>query len=185
MDQRQRLHDGLELAVETIIRQAQSADSPQSLETPDFWTLGYAGGCCLFFLNELDIKPHEPLYQSSLIFAFGQIFPDEKASRMASYFLTFLNASDLVTDISDFASDFSNTSGLDGKGEDDFLQRVRGLYRVEVYEKFVSFAVSINQVVSEGMTEAENDMVALVSDESPVQPKSLMQHLLNAATVRC
>lgn len=181
----QDLEGNLDLVVDAIVKQALSADSEKILEKPDFWTLGYAGGCCLFVLDQADLGENDPLFHASLISTFSKIFGSEKAPRLASYFLTFLHSTELVTDILDLDRDSYNQEFLSHKDEDYFLQRVRGIYRVEVFEKFVSLSISINEVVMDAKHQAENDMVKIGSGGSAVEPDSLKQHLQSPASEFC
>jgi hypothetical protein len=101
---------------------------------------------------------------------------------MASYFLTFHNASGLVSDICDFDNDdevVPDGANEKERNDGDFLQRVRGIYRAEVFDKFVSLSLSIRDVVGDGKQQAEMDMAGLVSRKSPTQPKGLLQYLLS------
>ena len=176
-----KLQEGLDVAVETVVTQVQAARSPESLDKPDFWTLGYAGGCCLFFISRAGLETEDSLFYSSLVSAFREIFGAEKAPRMASYFLTFHNASGLVSEISDFDGNDEIETDDPGRGKrdsSDFLQCVRGIYRAEVFDKFISLCLSIRDVILNGKQQAELDLAGLLSKKSPTQPRGLTQYLL-------
>lgn len=181
----QDLERDLDLVVDTIVKQTLASDSAKILEKPDFWTLGYAGGCCLFILGQADLGENDPLFHAALISTFTKIFGAGKAPRLASYFLTFLHSPDLVSDIQDLDRNSYNKDYLAHKDEEYFLQRVRGIYRVEVFEKFVSLSVSINEVIMDAKLHAENDMRKYGSGNTAIEPESLMQHLQSPTSEFC
>lgn len=181
----QDLERDLDLVVDTIVKQALASDSAKILQKPDFWTLGYAGGCCLFVLGRANMGENDPVFHVALISTFSKIFGTEKAPRLVSYFLTFLHSPELVTDILDLDRDSYNKDYLAHKDEELFLQRVRGIYRVEVFEKFVSLSVSINEVVMDAKHQAEQDMQKYGSGGTAVEPEGLMRHLQSAPSEFC